>query len=139
MSAPTDHKPAILFDDFEPGRLLGSHTLVYDEALAKNWRRIFQDTEGCTYSQAEAASIATLLMMRAYLAVVSPRPPGNIHARQSMVFATLPTIGDELDITIECRAKEVKRGRRYVELLALGKASDGPPIFQGVLTLIWAA
>lgn len=139
MSAPTNAKPAILFDDFQPGRVLGSHALVYDAALAENWRRIFQDAEGCTSSQAEAASIATLLMMRAYLAVVSPRPPGNIHARQSMVFASLPMAGDKLDITIECKAKEIKRGRRYVELLALGKAGDNTPIFQGVLTLIWAA
>lgn len=133
----------IVFDDFNPGQSLGCCELDYDAALVQGWRRIFgaaeSESESESGSQAEAASAAVILMMRAYLDVVSPRPPGNIQAKQSIVFATLPAAGDRLSIAIDCRAKEMKRGRRYVELLVCGRNQDGTPVFQGMMTLVWAA
>lgn len=139
MSQVDKHVSPILFDDFVPARSLGCCELDYDDALAQGWRRIFGGDGPGSGSQAEAASAAVILMMRAYLALVSPRPPGNIQAKQSIVFASLPGAGDRLRIAIDCHAKEIKRDRRYVELLARGHKQDGAPVFQGMLTLIWAA
>lgn len=135
----TETASLILFDDFEPGVSLGQCTLAYDETLARQWRYIFGNSQPATGQQAEAASAAVILMMRAFLTVVSPRPPGNIHARQSLSFAALPKVGDDLLIRLECQGKEIKRDRRYVELIARGYAPDGSTLFQGMLTLIWAA
>ncbi len=143
MSEADKNLSAVMFDDFNPGQSLGCCELDYDVALVQGWRRIFGESESeagaGSNSQAEAASAAVILMMRAYLDVVSPRPPGNIQAKQSIAFATLPVAGDRLSIAIDCRAKEMKRGRRYVELLARGRNQDGTPVFQGLLTLVWAA
>ncbi|NYT84148.1 hypothetical protein [Pollutimonas harenae] len=133
------HDASILFDDFIPGESLGSCELEYDEALVQGWQRIFGRNQGRTGGKAEAASAAVILMMRAYLAVVSPRPPGNIQARQSIEYASLPQPGQSLLVALDCQSKEMKRGRRYVELLAQGSHSDGSPVFKGVLTLVWAA
>ena len=131
--------PPVLFDDFKAGQPIGSHALEYDDTLVQRWQHIFGAGNDTLGGAAEAASVATILMMRAYLEVVSPRPPGNIHARQVIEFATLPKPGDRLTIHIDCSSKEMKRGRRYVELSARAENEGGVPIFQGVLTLIWAA
>jgi len=135
----TETASLILFDDFEPKALLGQCKLAYDETISRQWRHIFGNSQSATGQQAEAASAAVILMMRAFLTVVSPRPPGNIHARQSLSFAALPKVGDDLLITLECQGKEIKRNRRYVELIARGYGPDGSNLFQGLLTLIWAA
>lgn len=125
-----------LFDDFSAGALLGSHQMVYDDALVDHWQRIFGSAP---MPQAQAASLAVVIMMRAFLAVVSPRPPGNIHAKQLLRFSRLPTPGDQITTTIRCRSKDIRRGRRYVELEANACRQGGGFLFQGVLTLVWAA
>src|SRR3546814_19618767 len=88
----------VLFDDFIPGQSLGSCELEYDDALVQGWRRIFGDDEFQPGSKAEAASAAVILMMRAYLPVVSPRRPGNIRARQSIAYASLTKVGHRLRV-----------------------------------------
>jgi len=121
-----------------PGALLGSCELAYDDELVQGWERLFGANAG-PRGAAQAAGAATILMMRAYLSVVTPRPPGNIHARQGIEFAALPQPGDRLTVSVECRGKEIRRGRRYVELAVQSVDQRGGPVFRGLLTLIWAA
>ena len=78
-------------------------------------------------------------MMRGFLTVVAPRPPGNVHARQQLKLAALPREGEVIRTTITCVNKELRRERRYVELQALGTGDGGRPIYDGRLTLIRAA
>lgn len=130
----------VLFEDFEVGKPLGHHTLVYDDLLMQRWQHIFGGgNDGASTSRSEAASVATILMMRAYTEVVRPRPPGNIHARQRIEFATLPQPGEQLTFYFDCIAKEIKRERRYLDVSARAENQNGIPILRGVLTLIWAA
>src|SRR5690554_3515104 len=102
MMAIEQASRTILFDDFKPGQPIGSHALEYDDMLVQRWQHIFGAGNETSEGAAEAASVATILMMRAYLEVVSPRPPGNIHARQVIEFATLPNPGERLTIHIDC-------------------------------------
>lgn len=128
-------KPApLLFDDFVPGRELGTHVVAYDPAMATHWRAIFgtQQPEG-----AENAGIAIALMMRSYMNV-TPRPPGNVHARQRLQVTSLPRAGEEVRSVVSCAGKEIKRGRRYVEFTVRAEGEQGRHLFDGRLTLVWA-
>ena len=126
-------KPPVTFDDFVPGAILGEAIETFDPALAAGWQRIFGPLP------ADGAAIAVVMMMRAYLAVVAPRPPGNIHARQGFVLAAQPQPGERIRTVVACVGKEMKRGRRHVEFVAVGTGGAGRPIYTGRMNLIWAA
>jgi hypothetical protein len=130
----------ITFEDFNPGAVMGESVEVFDEMLAQRWQKIFGDhsADGANVA-AEGASLAVVMMMRAYLNVVAPRPPGNVHARQRFSLESTPRQGEAIRTVIACIEKEFKRERRYVELQAWGTGEGGRSIFSGRMTLIWAA
>jgi len=130
----------ITFADFQPGARMGEHIETYDPRLAGTWQRIFGRTpqEGAD-GPAEAASIAVVLAMRAYLAVVTPRPPGNVQARQRFMLHTSPRPGEAVRTVISCAGKEIKRGGFHVELQAQATGHGGRALFSGRMNLIWAA
>lgn len=130
----------ITFDDFEPGKVLAEGSETFGPELSDRWRRIFgnRPADGAG-GGAEGASIALVMMMRAYLRHVVPRPPGNVHARQRFTLEGTPRPGEDVRSVVTCVHKEMKRGRRYVELEASGTGQAGRPIYVGRLTLIWAA
>jgi hypothetical protein len=127
----------ILWEHFEPGAPLGATTMAYAPPMSRYWERIFGSDDA--HSAAESASIATALMMRGYLNVVAPRPPGNLHARQRLTIENLPRHGDEINLTVTCLSKELKRDRRYVDLQVSARSNDDRVLFVGVMSLIWAA
>ena len=130
----------IRFDDFVPGRDMGATEVTYSDDLARRWQRIFGSaTDGGAGGAAEAAGMAVVTMMRGYLNVITPRPPGNVHARQQLTVHALPRAGEVIRTTMSCVGKELRRERRYVELQASGTGDAGRPIYTGRLTLIWAA
>jgi acyl dehydratase len=127
-----------LFADFEPGAMLGEHAAVYDAELVRQWRLVFAADGDPSWLATEAAGISVALLMRSYLAVVSPRPPGNIHAGQKLRFASLPKPGENVQTRIACIGKEIRRERRYVELDAVAKGEAGRALYAGRLLLVWA-
>ncbi len=128
----------VLFDDFCPGAVMGQATEVFEPVLGHRWQQIFgSGADGA--DGAEAASLAVVMMMRAYLSVVVPRPPGNVHARQRFTLERLPARGEPVTTVIRCLGKELRRERRYVELEARGMDALGALVYQGTMTLIWAA
>jgi len=131
-----DQPPPILYKDFVIGQEMGDCTLTYDETFVQGWQQIFGQT---ALIRTQAASVSLILMMRAFLTIVSPRPPGNIHARQTLSFSSLPVLGDQLTVSAACLSKTMRKERRYVELGVKALNQRGQPVFAGVLTLIWAA
>jgi hypothetical protein len=129
----------ILFADFQPGAALGTHTESYTPELARAWQRIFVSPDESGGGAAEGASMAVVLAMRAFLTVVAPRPPGNVHARQQFTLARLPRAGEQVRTVIACAGKEIKRGRFYVDLQVQGTGDGGRDLFGGRMSLIWAA
>lgn len=130
----------VTYDTFEPGKTMGEAVLLLDDSHARSWQKIFGDTASSGANDAaEAAGLLVAMMMRAYLAVVTPRPPGNVHARQRFSLHALPRRGEAVRTVIRCDGKEIKRERRYVELLAQGTGDDGRVLYEGRLSLIWAA
>lgn len=134
MSAP------ILFDDFQPGVLMGEQVEVYDAQQARRWQAIFGDQpEDGANGAAEGASMAAVNMMRAFLHVVTPRPPGNVHAKQQLRMHAVAQQGEAIRVSVVCAGKEMRRERRYVELKVRGTGRDERALFDGLITLIWAA
>jgi hypothetical protein len=126
----------LLFQDFSPGSEMGEHVELYDESAARLWRTVFEAGAG---SPAEQLGVATALMMRGYLAVVQPRPPGNVHARQQLQVSALPHIGEAIRMRVRCAGKEIRRERRYVQIAVDGTGDGGRALFSGSLSLVWAA
>ena len=121
----------ILFEDFVPGTLLGESVQCYDAQQAQRWQAIFGcQAEDGAGGPAEAASMAVISMMRAFLGVVTPRPPGNVHARQQLQMQALPEPGEQVRVTVHCAHKELRRERRYVDLQVQGMAL---PVIDAVL------
>ena len=129
--------PVLTFDRFVVGRSYGSLTEAPDAALVDHWRQLYPQDDfplDCA-----PPAMATVLMMRAYMHLLSPRPPGNIYARQQMKLGAPIRLGDTVRTEIECIGKELRRERRYVTVRARGTNQHGTTCFEGVLTLIWAA
>ena len=130
----------ITFDDFQPGAVLGENVQTFDPELSMRWRGIFGDQpEDGARGVVEGASMAVVMMMRAYLGIVTPRPPGNVHTRQRFSLTEPPRQGESIRSVVTCMSKELKRGRRYVELQVQGTGEGGRSIYGGGMTLIWAA
>ena len=125
----------LLFDDFVVGAEIGTHVASYDDETTAVWRAIFgtQQPEG-----AESAGIAVALMMRSYLAV-TPRPPGNVHVRQRLRFKSLARPGETVRSVVSCVGKEIKRERGHVDIAVRAVGEQERPLYEGRLTLVWAA
>jgi hypothetical protein len=127
----------ITFADFQPGAVLGERKFAFDDAALAQWLKLFPDDRG-TAPLMPPAMIA-MVIMRAFTDVLRDRPPGNIHARQTFGVTRLPTLNELLVTTLSCRAKELKRERRWVifgfDAIDVAKA----PVFRGEMTTVWAA
>ena len=124
------------YDSFTPGALLGEWVEPMDAGLASTWEQLFGSSERDRVAQQTGLCIA--LMMRAFLKVVTPRPPGNIHARQILAIEQLPQVGDTVSSQIRCIDKQIKRGRHYVDLEVTGYGADRRTVYIGKMSLIWA-
>ncbi|MBP0630490.1 hypothetical protein [Cupriavidus sp. AcVe19-1a] len=130
----------ILYEDFLPGALMGERVEVYDAEQAMRWQSIFGvvPDDGAN-GAAEGASMAVIGMMRGYLNAVTPRPPGNVHARQEFKMRDIPVPGESIRVVVHCSGKALRRERKYIELTVQGSGLRGRPLFDAVITLIWAA
>ena len=129
----------ILFDDFQPGAVMGQHVDVLDDSLHQAWRDIFGLPPGAQPHPGALPSLALAWAMRAYLSVVTPRPPGNVHARQQFQMHALPEVGETIATTVTCVRKEIRRERRYVDIQVAATGRAQRPLFSGEMSLIWAA
>lgn len=125
------------YERFTPGALLGHWEEPLSPSLMSAWERLFGDQP--QDAPARQAGLAVALMMRAYLNVVTPRPPGNIHARQVLDVRGLPQSGELVRSSIRCVDKEIRRDRRYLQLEVSGTGADGRALYTGQMNLIWAA
>ncbi len=131
--------PQILFDDFVPGSLMGQHEEVFDVSLCQAWRAIFSLPDNAEPHPGELSSLALALAMRAYLSVVAPRPPGNVHARQQFQMHAMPHIGETITTRVVCAHKEIRRERRYVNIQVQASGHGQRALYAGEMSLIWAA
>jgi len=130
-------KPPILFEHFQTGCVMGGIVQPCTSAMTRSLREIF-GSRGSS-DMAEGAAIGVAMMMRGYLGVVTPRPPGNVHVRQRFVLHAAPCEAEPIRTVVTCLSKEIRRERRHVKLDVRGTGADGRAIYTGILNLIWAA
>lgn len=130
--APT---PAIwAFDDFRPGSVLGRLSIALDAQRVAHWTAIY----GVPATLERLPSgLLVAAMMEAYLRAIQPRPPGNIHASQTLRFAGVAKSGDELQAEVACIAKELRRERRWVTF-GVTLRNGSKTVLGGEIRTIWA-
>ncbi len=130
-------EPLLTFERFEPGRVIRSTPERVDAALLAHWRKLYPHD---SWQAGELPlGLATVLLMRAYMRTLTPRPPGNVHARQQLRLHGGIGADEEVTTEFECTGKEIRRERRYVELAVRGRAAHDRLVFDGRMSMIWAA
>ena len=127
----------LLFDGFQPGAVIGRVSERVDAALLGLWRQLYPWDEPAPGEL--PAGMTTVLMMRAYMKLLAPRPPGNIHTRQRVELTALPRLEEEVTTGILCTGRQLRKERRYVEIATRSTGAGGRELFNGAMTLIWAA
>lgn len=127
----------LTFERFKVGASFEPWLETPSTQMIDSWQKLYGDSLG---DRGELPSgMATVMMMRAYMHRVGPRPPGNIHARQQMTLLGPICQGDAITTVLRCIHKEMRKERRFVTLAAEAHNQRGEPCFTGVMTLIWAA
>lgn len=124
------------FAKFEPGTSMGSVAMTLDEAFLARWRRIYPF--GGAAGDEMSPAFSTVVFMNAWRTIVDPKPPGNVHAGQKVIFSAVPRLGESIDTQVFCLSKEERKGRKYVKLQTVSTGVNGRALFVGETNLIWA-
>ncbi|MEW5420897.1 hypothetical protein [Amorphus sp. 3PC139-8] len=126
------------FADFQPGMALGTIDLALDADRRAHWNEVYGESVGAAGAMVPQG-LAVALMMDAYVKVIQPRPPGNVHAMQTLSFTgTDAAWGDLMHFDFNVGGKEMKRERRWVTFSVTGR-TDADIILTGEIRAIWAA
>ena len=140
MAVPISRAEAWTFDDFEVGTDLGTVELTLDERRLGLWRQIYgEEHDNGRGDGGVAPGMLVAAMMEGYIKAIQPRPPGNIHAGQTLAFtshAVKP--GARIALTFSCLAKALVRERRRITF-AVRAFDDGALVMSGEIQSIWAA
>ena len=124
------------FETFAPVQDFGAFDYQVDEAAFDRWVALYPDD--AAHRPLVPSGMAVAVMMRAYMALLQPRPPGNIHAGQHLHIHRLARIGDTMTTSLACIAKELRKERRWVTFETETRDAAGELLFTGRLTSIWA-
>jgi hypothetical protein len=127
----------MLFDSFEPGRVIGSATSSIDARLLAMWQQVYGS--GGNASDVVPMALVTPLLMRSYMKVIAPRPPGNVQVRKKIGFVAAPRLGEEVRTEFQCARKELRKERHYLTFAARGTGEGERELFTAEMTMIWAA
>lgn len=125
------------FATFHPGDLVGTGSLLFDEAALEAWCAVFPDDRAL--APAMPPGMTAMVTMRVYMDLLDDRPPGNIHASQSVEMLGPVVLGDRLTTTLVCAGKEERNGRRWLDFVTDTRNQTGAPVFRGRKRIIWGA
>lgn len=135
-----DHEPdPWTYADFEPGAGIGTVEVTIDERRLGLWNRIYADAGGdARGDDAVPEGLVVAAMMEGFINVIHPRPPGNVHAGQTLSFTGARVRpGARLSVSFTCEAKEIRRERRRVTFGV--RILDGNRLVaHGEIRSIWA-
>lgn len=122
----------LYFRDFDIGQPVGRCALHADPAVLR------PNGPGAARSGPLSRADLLALLMRGYCGIVTPRPPGNIHAGQSIRFLAGARFGDMLDMSLACIDKTERNERMWLRLAAAVHRGR-TRIMEADMTFIWAA
>lgn len=127
------------FERLQPGQVIGVHDDCIDAPALARWHAIYGTGPAGATDASAPSGFAAVLVMRAYLAVVSPRPPGNIHRMLALrLHAPLPR-ERPLRCEVSCVDKQVRGERLVARFRVACRDADGTPLVDGEIDMLWAA
>ena len=133
------------FDDFEPGQDWGAHSWTTSEAICRRWQSAGlggcpEETDPANSDRRLRAPPALVLvaLSQAMQDRLRDKPPGGVHAKQSLAFHAPVFADDVLTTSVAVKAKYVKRERRYVEFETKTVNQAGELVLSALRTVIWA-
>lgn len=125
------------FAAFEEGQDLGTSILSIDDSKSRLWAEVFDQPYDADRRQL-SNSLLVSVMMEGYLRVAQPRPPGNIHAGQTLQLSGRgPRIEEALTVTTRVTKKEERKGRKWLTFESR-IVSGGDTLLTGEILAIWA-
>lgn len=134
MTVPVPRATVWTFDDFAVGADLGTVEVTLDNRRLDLWRQIYgEDGAGVP------PGLLVALMMEGYIKAIQPRPPGNIHAGQTLAFTSHQVRpGARIALTFSCLAKALVRERRRITF-GVRAVDGGALVMSGEIQSLWAA
>lgn len=130
--------PMYTWERFVPGSDLGTISEPVTAEVCEQWASLYPwDKVGA--DGLAPFGMTSVLMMRAYLMIATPRPPGNVHASQRFTVTARPRVGEVIESRLRVLSKTRKGERGFVEFELIASGEGGRALFTGVMTLIWAA
>lgn len=125
------------FESFRPGEVIGARDFVLSEQALQDWLALFpEDRDRDLMPPGMMAAVS----IRAYSDILSPRPPGNVHAAQEYRLLRRPRQGARLTTKVRCAEKEIRKDRRWVTFDSETTDGESDQIaFTGRMIVIWAA
>lgn len=127
------------YADFQPGHTFGEMSIVLDADRLAQWDAIYGGGGNLNDpARPVPRGLLVTCMMEAYLELIQPRPPGNIHAGQSLVFGTGHIqLGDTVTVTASCLDKTLRKGRGWV-IFEVTVTRGDQTLLRGEIRSIWA-
>lgn len=126
------------FADFPVGEAMAEVAVDLSPEKAALWSGISGQPAPAAGAPAPRA-LMVAAMMEAYIRALQPRPPGNVHAGQTLSFhGPAPAVGAALTARFVCLAKEEKKGRRWITL-GVEMFEGERRALSGEILSIWAA
>ena len=125
------------FDDFPEGETLAEVAVELNNERAAIWAGLYGGPQAQPDEPAPRG-LAVAAMMEAYIRAIQPRPPGNVHAGQTLTFHSRPLVGAILAARFTVAKKELKKDRRWLTLAVEMRDGD-VPVLSGEIVSIWAA
>ena len=127
------------FSDFRPGYHFGEMSITLGADRLSQWKAIYgSGPDGKDVAQAVPHGLLVTCMMEAYLGLIQPRPPGNIHAGQSLVFGPgRVRLGDTVTMTASCLDTAERKGRGWVTFEVI-VSNGSETLLRGAIRTIWA-
>lgn len=117
------------FAHYRVGEIYGPHHLSVEPDLLARWDALFPQMTG--KGGQVPPGLLSVITMLAYTHIITPRPPGNIHAAQGFDIARLPRIGETLTTCVRCDDKQVRKDRGWVYLRFETQDEEAQPVFAG--------
>lgn len=123
--------------DFEVGTGIGEAEIRLDEDRLALWEKTYGRRPEAGRPVPRGLLVAA--MMEGYTRAIQPRPPGNVHAGQTLRFTGAPPApGAALTLRLSCLWKEVRKGRNWIGFGV--ELREGERLaMTGEITSIWAA
>lgn len=127
------------YDDFACGSAIDTVEVTIDARRVGLWNRIYGKASGeVGEGDPLPEGLVVAAMMEGFIKAIHPRPPGNIHAGQTLSFTgTRVNPGAHLSVAFTCEAKDIRRERRWVTFGVCVREGE-QLIAEGEINSIWA-